>query len=62
MTERSHSLSFEEKNELARSNKKVKDSHNEGLVERSIHPRGTSFSRKLSFRDKLVGDIPGAYS
>uniref|UniRef100_A0A7N2MLS2 Uncharacterized protein n=1 Tax=Quercus lobata TaxID=97700 RepID=A0A7N2MLS2_QUELO len=62
MTERSRSFSLEGENELARSTKKVKDSHNGGPAERIINPGGTSFSSKLSFRDKLVGDIPGAYS
>ena len=63
MTECSRSFSLkEEEHELAWSTKKVKDSHNRALVESNIHPRGTSLSSKLSFRDKLVGEIPGAYS
>ena len=62
MTERSRSFSLEGENELARSTKKVKDSHNGDLAKRNIHLGGISSSSKLSFRDKLVGDIPGAYS
>lgn len=58
-----HSLSLSlEENELARSTKKVKDSHNRAPVERNILPGGTSLSNKLSFRDKLMGEILGAYS
>lgn len=37
-------------------------SHDVASVERNIHPRGTSFSNKLSFKDKLLGEILGAYS
>ena len=48
----SPTLSTEEKEELVRSNKKVKcPTHEQGI--------GPDAS---SFRDKLVGDIPGAYS
>ena len=62
MTERSCSLSLEEENELARSTKKVKDSHFGDPGERNIHPGGFNSSSKLSFKDKLVGDIPRAYA
>jgi len=61
-SECSHSLSIEEGQELARSNKKVKDSHNEVHVDTNRLPGSTSFASKFSFRDKLVGDIPEAYS
>lgn len=62
MTECSRSLSIEEENELARSNKKVKDSHNRVPVDTIKLPGSTSSASKFSFRDKLVGDIPKAYS
>ena len=62
MTERSRSLSLEEENELACSTKKVKDSHFGDPGERNIHLGGFSLSSKLSFKDMLVGDIPGAYA
>nr|POE74891.1 ankyrin repeat-containing protein bda1 [Quercus suber] len=60
--ERSRSRSLEDENELVRSTKKVKDSHNETNNESPIRRGGSSFSNKLSFRDKLVGEIQGAYS
>ena len=60
MTERSCSLSIEEEQELARSNKKVKDSHNGAPIDTNICPGSTSFANKFSFRDKLMGDIPEA--
>ena len=49
MTERLLSLSTEEEQELARSNKKVKDSHNEAPVDTNRLPRSTSFASKFSF-------------
>ena len=61
MTERSCSLSIKEEQELTRSNKKVKDSHNGAPVDTNILPGSTSFASKFSFLDKLVGDIPEAY-
>ena len=57
------SLSSEEEAELARSNKKVKESHSARSVEdeppgfKKIHTRP-----KLSFKEKLVGEIPGAFT
>ncbi|XP_023918256.1 uncharacterized protein LOC112029807 [Quercus suber] len=60
-------LTREEEAELARSNKKVKDIHhvefNEGPKESSSSPgfqNSESFD-KASFKEKLVGEIPGAY-
>nr|POE45444.1 hypothetical protein CFP56_20116 [Quercus suber] len=60
-------LSREEEAELARSNKKVKDIHhsgfNEGPRESSPSPvfqNSESFNR-ASFKEKLVGEMPGAY-
>ena len=60
-------LSREEEVELAHSNKKVKDvSHadfeghiREGQTSFPLSPRNAR--HPLSFRDKLVGEIPGAY-
>ena len=59
--ERSRSLSRDEENELLRSNKKVKDSHHaseDACPDRTGTPTNLP---KLSFRDKLVEEIPGAY-
>ena len=55
MTERSRSLSIEEEQELTRSNKKAKDSHNGALIDTNILPGSTSFARKFSFWEKLMG-------
>lgn len=62
------SLSREEEVELAWSNKKVKDLHhtkfNDGSSEGSL-PRNSqnAWSRSnISFKDKLIGEIPGAYA
>ena len=60
-------LSREEEAELARSNKKVKDIHhadfNNGSREGSPSPvsHNTESSFGGSFKDKLIGDIPGAF-
>ena len=61
-------LSREEEAELARSNKKVKDSHhaefNEGPSD-GYPPQNNSNhwnQSNVSFRDKLVGEIPGAFA
>nr|POE89475.1 uncharacterized protein CFP56_65842 [Quercus suber] len=61
-------LSTEEEAELARSNKKVKDSRyadfNEGPSEGSpLRNNHNHWSKEnASFRDKLVGEIPGAFA
>lgn len=60
-------LSREEEAELARSNKKVKDFHHaefnngsrEGSPSLGFHSNETS--SRASFKDKLVGNIPGAF-
>lgn len=58
--ERSRARSLEGENELVRSTKKVKDSHS-SITEGSPSRREGSFlTNKLSFKDKLVGEIPGA--
>ena len=54
------SLSIEEETKLARSNKKVKDAHHANFSERPNEGEGPG--RKLSFKEKLVGAIPGAFS
>ena len=61
-------LSREEEAELSRSKKKVKEGHhadfNEGLSE-SGQSQGAQSSwgaKKKTFKDKLVGEIPGAYA
>ena len=60
--ERSRSLSHKEENELVRSNKIGKDSHH-AIKENSLTcPRRSTYPPKLSFKDKLVGEILGAYS
>ena len=60
-------LSREEEAELARSNKKVKGYHhaefNVGSRESSPAPgqQNTGSFAKASFKEKLVGEMPGAY-
>nr|POE98370.1 uncharacterized protein CFP56_55047 [Quercus suber] len=63
----SRSLSTEEEAELTRSNKKVKDFNQANFREDVINAekehswsRGNS-SHHTSFKDKLVGELPGAY-
>ena len=64
----SRALSREEQEELLHSKKKVKDiSHagfQEGLDSATSSPRndGNVWSRTTSFKDKLVGEIPGAFT
>ena len=63
-------LSREEEAELTRSNKKVKDVRHAGFVEEQGSSTGSLEAGKaftfctppLSFKDKLVGEIPGAYT
>ena len=63
-----HSLSLEEQAELARSNKKVKNVNHAGFCEGqssgspSPNFAGGQGSQNASFRDKLMGEIPGAYT
>ena len=60
-------LSREEEAELARSNKKVKDIHhaefNEGPRESSPSSgyKNSDSGARVSFKEKLVGEIPGAF-
>ena len=61
-------LSREEEDELSKSKKKVKEGHcanfNEGLS-KSGHSQGGQSSwgaEKKTFKEKLVGEIPGAYA
>ena len=62
------SLSLSEQVELARGNKKVKNVNHarfcEGQSLGSSSPSfvGGSGSQNVSFRDKLMGEIPGAYT
>ena len=56
------SLSLDEENKLVRSNKKVKDSHHAIEENSPTRSRGSTYPLELSFRDKLVGEILGAYS
>lgn len=61
-TPASHSLSAEEEAELARSNKKVKEMHHPSFFARGSTSGEKSFlPLKFSFKDKLVGEIPGAF-
>ena len=56
------SLSHDEENKLLWSNKKVKDSHH-ASEDACLDQAGTLANLpKLSFRDKPVGEILGAYS
>nr|POE97443.1 uncharacterized protein CFP56_05438 [Quercus suber] len=62
------SLSREEQAELARSNKKVKNVNHAGFSEssdsRPPSPNQSQgrWSQDMSFKDKVVGEIPGAYT
>lgn len=61
------SLSKEEEAELASSNKKVKDACHMGFSDRlnegeAVGFKEKLFSAKLSFKEKLMGAIPGAFS
>ena len=66
MNSSSLSLSREEQEELARSNKKVKDVNHAGYREGpglgSSSPNCGPWNGAASFKDKVVGDIPGAYT
>ncbi|KAK9986529.1 hypothetical protein SO802_031480 [Lithocarpus litseifolius] len=61
-------LSREKEVELSRSKKKVKDGHhaefNEGVSENGLFPRSNNawVSLNKSFKEKLIGEIPGAYA
>lgn len=57
-------LSRKEENELVRSNKKVKESHggHEDLATVGLGNFNLSTLVKLSFKDKLVGEISSAYT
>nr|POE74016.1 uncharacterized protein CFP56_71534 [Quercus suber] len=61
-------LSREEQEELARSNKKVKNVNHSSFREgQDSMPSSPSFchgpwNRETSFKDKLIGEIPGAFS
>ena len=66
---KSRALSSEEEAELERSNKKVKDVRHAGFSasqDGNLQPQGRlnspSHGEKSSFRDKLLGEIPGAYN
>lgn len=67
MQESSLFLFQEEEAELDRSNKKVKDVHHANFNENQGHFLGAPFvgneqvPLKFSFKEKLLGDIPGAY-
>lgn len=64
--------SREEEAELYRITKKVKESHCDDSQQRPLHgfnPNGMGFfsssepiTTKKSFKDKLIGEIPGAYA
>nr|POE67923.1 uncharacterized protein CFP56_72954 [Quercus suber]POE96988.1 uncharacterized protein CFP56_62297 [Quercus suber] len=63
-----HSLLHEEQEDQARSNKKVKNVNHAGFSDSSDsrpsspnQPQGM-WSRAISFMDKVVGEIPGAYA
>ena len=56
----SRSLSIEEEAELARRNKKVKDAHHANFSERLNVGEGPRHN--LSFKEKLMDAIPGAFS
>ena len=57
-------LSSEEKNELIHSMKKIKDNHHDTSERTGVKNQAVidSVSSKLSFKDKLVGEIPEAFA
>ncbi|KAL0011911.1 hypothetical protein SO802_007019 [Lithocarpus litseifolius] len=57
-------LSSEEKNELICSTKKVKDNHHDTTERTGVENwvASNAINPKLSFKDKLVGEIPGAFA
>lgn len=57
------SLSSEEKNELICSNKKVKDNYYDTTEWAAVKPLAAtdSIHPQLSFKDKLIGEIPRAF-
>ena len=63
----SRGLSTVEEAELTRSNKKVKDINHANFMEDTVNAEKEHLWRKghgshqTSFKDKLVGEIPGAY-
>ena len=68
MSSPSLSLSREEQEELARSNKKVKDVKHAGFREEMgsgpsspTHGQGP-WNGSATFRDRLIGEIPGAFT
>ena len=70
MTESSHSLmlSTEEQEELSRSNKKVKNvghaGFQEGMDTTSSSPKHSNgyWNQAVTFKDRLMGEVPGAYT
>nr|POE71615.1 hypothetical protein CFP56_38661 [Quercus suber] len=68
LTMQSRTLSREEESELARSNKKVKDFNHAGFngdsraTSPSLGNQDWGSNTKPSFKDKLVGEIPGAFA
>nr|POE89719.1 uncharacterized protein CFP56_49491 [Quercus suber]POE89722.1 uncharacterized protein CFP56_49494 [Quercus suber] len=65
---RSLILSTEEQEELARSNKKVKNvghaGFQEGMDTSSSSPRRSNgrWNQSMTFKDRLMGEVPGAYT
>ena len=65
---RSLMLSTEEKDELSRSNKKVKNVGHAGFKERLDTPSSSTgqsngyWNQSVTFKDRLVGEVPGAYT
>lgn len=53
--------SREEDEELERSTKKVKENHSQGVNSRPASPRTNGSGGGFSYKEKLVGEIPGAF-
>lgn len=66
--ERSLALSREEQDEIVRSEKKIKNVSHAGFqdgmdsVASSPRTNGGTWNWEASFKDKLVGEIPGAFT
>ena len=61
MTQEAAVRAREEDEELERSTKKVKENHSQGTTSCPISPRTDRRGGGFSYKEKLVGEIPGAF-
>lgn len=62
MSRSSAFLSSEEENEPVRNNKKLKEGHHASYGSASNFHWETKSTPKVSFKERLVGEMPGAYT